>query len=54
VSLYKKAGSTVMEYFKWDLPMVLSQGGAELLQYADNRRFSSEPDVVKSNKDADS
>jgi hypothetical protein len=33
---------------------LLSQGGAELLKYADNRRFSSEPDVVESNKDADS
>ncbi len=54
MSLLKKAGSTVVEYFKWDLPKVLSQGGAELLQYDDNRRFSSEPDVVKSNKDADS
>ncbi len=54
VSLLKKAGSTVVEYFKWDLPKVLSQGGAELLQYTDNRRFSSEPDVVKSNRDADS
>ncbi len=29
--LLKKAGSTVMEYFEWDLPKVLSQGGAELL-----------------------
>jgi hypothetical protein len=54
VSLLKKAGSTVMEYFKWDLPKVLSQGGAELLKYVDNRRFSSEPDVVESNRDADS
>jgi hypothetical protein len=54
VSLLKKAGSTVMEYFKWDLWKVLSQGGAELLQYADNRRFSSETDVVESNRDADS
>jgi hypothetical protein len=27
---------------------------AELLKYADDRRFSSEPDVVESNKDADS
>jgi hypothetical protein len=54
VSLLKKAGSTVVEYFKWDLPKVLSQGGAELLKYTDNRRFSSEPDVVKSNRDADS
>jgi hypothetical protein len=54
VSLLKKAGSTVVEYFEWDLPMVLSQGGAELLQYADNRRFSSKPDVVESNKDAGS
>ncbi len=54
VSLLKKAGSTVVEYFKWDLPKVSSQGGAELLQYADNRRFSSEPDVVESNRDADS
>ncbi len=50
----KKAGSTVVEYFEWDLPKVLSQGGAELLKYADNRRFSSEPDVVESNRDADS
>ncbi len=50
----KKAGSTVVEYFKWDLPKVLSQGGAELLKYADNRKFSSEPDVVESNRDADS
>ncbi len=31
VSLLKKAGSTVMEFFEWDLPKVLSQGGAELL-----------------------
>ncbi len=54
MSLLERAGSTVVEYFGWDLPKVLSQGGAELLQYADNRRFSSEPDVVKSNKDADS
>jgi hypothetical protein len=50
----KKAGSTVMKYFEWDLPKVLSQGGAELLKCADNRRFSSEPDVVESNRDADS
>jgi hypothetical protein len=41
VSLLEKAGSTVMEYFEWDLPKVSSQGGAELLKYADNRRFSS-------------
>jgi hypothetical protein len=27
VSLLKKAGSIVVEYFKWDLPKVLSQGG---------------------------
>ncbi len=54
VTLLKKAGSTVMEYFEWNLPKVLSQGGAELLKCADNRRFSSEPDVVKSNRDADS
>ncbi len=33
---------------------LLSQGGAELLKYADNRRFSSEPDVVESNREADS
>ncbi len=32
VSLLKKAGSTVMEYFEWDLPKVLCQGGAELLR----------------------
>jgi hypothetical protein len=36
VSLLEKAGSTVVEYFEWDLPKVLSQGGAELLKYADN------------------
>ncbi len=54
MSLLKRAGSTFMEYFEWDLPKVLSQGIAELLKYADNRRFSSEPDVVKSNRDADS
>ncbi len=50
VSLLEKAGSTVVEYFEWDLPKVLSQGGAELLQYADDRRLSSEPDVVESGK----
>ncbi len=33
---------------------MLSQGGAELLKYVDNGRFSSEPDVVESNRDADS
>jgi hypothetical protein len=54
VPLLEKAGSTVMEYFEWDLLKVLSQGGAELLKYADDRRFSSEPDVVESNRDADS
>ncbi len=37
-----------------DLAKVLSQGIAELLKDADNRRFSSEPDVVESNSDADS
>ncbi len=50
----KKAGSTVVEYFEWDLPKVLSQEGAELLKYTASRRFSSEPDVVESNEDADS
>jgi hypothetical protein len=54
VSLLEKADSTVMEYFKWDLSKVLSQGGAELLKYADNRRFSLEPDVVESIRDAES
>ena len=53
MSLLKKAGSTVMEYFIWDLPKVSSQGGAEPIKYADNRRFSSEPEVVESNRDAD-
>ncbi len=48
------AGSTVVEFFKWDLLKELNQGGAELLKYADSSRFSSEPDVVKSNKNADS
>ncbi len=50
----EKTGSTVIGYFEWDLPKVLSQGGAELLKYTDSRRFSSEPDVVESNSDADS
>ena len=54
MSLLKKAGSAVVESFEWDLPKVLSQRGAELLKYADNRRFSSEPDVVESTRDADS
>ncbi len=54
MSLLKRAGSTVVEYFEWYLPKVLSQGIAELLKDADNRRFSSEPDEVKSNSDADS
>ncbi len=46
MSPLKKAGSTFVEYFEWDPPNVLSQGGVELLKYADNRRFSSEPNVV--------
>ncbi len=54
MSLLKKAGPTVVEYFEWDLLKVSSQRGAKLLKYADNRRFSSEPDVVESNRDADS
>ncbi len=54
MSLLEKAGSTVVEYFEWDLPKVLSQGIAKLLKYTDNRRFSSEPDVIESNRDADS
>ena len=54
MSLLKRAGSTVVEYFEWDLPKVFGKGVAELLKYADNRRFSSEPDVVESNRDADS
>ncbi len=53
MSLLERAGSTVVEYIEWDLPKVLSQGIAELLKDADNRRFSSKPDVVKSNSDAD-
>ncbi len=53
MSLLERAGPTVVEYFEWGLPKVLSQGIAELLKYADNRRFSSEPDVVDSNSDAD-
>jgi hypothetical protein len=52
VSLLKKAGSTVVEYFEWDLPKVISQQGADLLKYADNRRFSSEPGAVEYNKDS--
>ncbi len=54
MSLLKRAGSTVVEYFEWDLPKELSQGIAELLKDADNKRFSSEPDVVESISDADS
>ena len=54
MSLLERDGSTVVDYFEWDLPKVLSQGIAELLKYADNRRFSSEPDVVESNRDTDS
>ncbi len=54
VSLLERAGSTVVEYFEWDLPKVLNQGIAELLKYVDNRRFSTEPDVVESNSDTDS
>ncbi len=50
MSLLKKAGSTVMEYFEWDLPKVLNQGEAELLKYTYNRRFSLEPDVVEYDK----
>ena len=54
MSLLERAGSTVVEYFEWDLPKVLSLGIAELLKEVDNRRFSSEPDVVESDSDADS
>ncbi len=54
MSLLERAGSTVVDYFEWDLPKVLSQGIAELLKDADNRRFSSEPDVVESNSGTDS
>ncbi len=43
-----------MEYFEWDLPKVLSQEGAELFKYTDSRKFSSEPDEAKSNRDTDS
>jgi hypothetical protein len=28
----EKAGSTVLEYFEWDLPKVLNLGGAEFLK----------------------
>ncbi len=54
MSLLERAGSTVVEYFEWDLPKVLNQGIAELLKYTDSRRFSLEPDVFKSSKDPDS
>ncbi len=54
MTILKKTGSTSVEYFEWDLPKVLSQGGAELLKYIDYRRFSSEPDVVMSNRGPDS
>ena len=45
MSPLEKAGSTVVEYFEQDLPKVVGQGGAELLKYADNRRFSSDRDA---------
>ena len=32
MSLLKRAGFTVVEYFEWDLPKALSQGIAELLK----------------------
>ena len=54
MSLLKKAGSTVVKYFEWDLPKVLSYEGANLLKYTDNRRFSLEPDEVESNRDTNS
>ncbi len=54
MSLLKRAGSTVVEYFEWDLPKVLRQVIADFLKDVDNRRFSSEPDVVESDSDADS
>ncbi len=54
MSLLERAGSTVVEYFEWDFQKVLSQGIAELLKDADNRRLSSDLDVVESNSDADS
>ncbi len=54
MSLLERAGSTAVEYFEWDLPKVFSQGIAELLKDVDNRRFSSEPDVVESDSDTDS
>ncbi len=54
MSLLGKAGSTVMEYFEWDFLKVKNHRGAELLKYADSRRFSSEPYVFESNRDADS
>ncbi len=54
VSLLKKAGSTVVEYFKWDLTKGVKPKGSWTSKYADNRRFSSEPNVVESNRDADS
>jgi hypothetical protein len=50
VSLLKKAGSTVVEYFEWDLPKFLAKWELNFVDYFDNRRFSSEPDVVKYNK----
>ncbi len=31
MSLLEKADSTVVEYFEWDLPKVLSQGGLNFL-----------------------
>ena len=46
VSLLGRAGSTVVEYFEWDLPKVLSQGIAELLKDSDNSRMWSSPTVM--------
>ncbi len=52
MSLLKRAGSTVVEY--GSPKGVKPRDRAELLKDADNKRFSSEPDVVESDSDADS
>ncbi len=51
MSLLKKAGSAVVEYFEWVSYRYWAKGKGELnFDYFNNRVFSSEPDVVDYNK----
>jgi hypothetical protein len=36
-----------VEYFEWDHPKALAKGQLNFFDYSVNKRFSSEPDVVK-------